>query len=279
MKTKLLATACLYSMAIMMLGCDPQTPEKSIADNNFNSTLWVQNAAEYKANSLQAYNAARNAIDQAIGDVTWTAMPEQREDYAKLPPAIIMDVDETVLDNSMYQAKMVLEGTDFDIRTWDQWVAMRGAPGVPGAIDFINTMADKGVTVIYVTNRACAPRPGNSDECPQQQDTIENLKLLGVKQVLPKHVLLKNGQPEWTSEKQSRRAAIAKEYRVVMLFGDDLGDFLPNVKKNITTPERAELVRQYQANWGTKWFVFANPTYGSWLRVLDAPQTQHLLGY
>ena len=58
--------------------------------------------------------------------------------------------------------------------------------------------------------------------------------------------------------------------------GDDFGDFLPNVKKNITPAQRAALVDQYQTHWGTKFFMLTNPTYGSWDTILSQPKQQYL---
>ncbi len=257
----------------------PQQTAKPITHNNLNSVLWLQTAAEAQANALQTYHAAMLSIDQAIKDPSWSAVPEQGASAASLPPAIILDVDETVLNNTQYQAQRVIEGNQFTLDSWDQWMAMQTAPAMPGAVMLLNSMVAKGVTVFYITNRACRPSNTSAAPCPQKQDTLENLKKVGIKQVTAENLMLKLEKPEWTSEKQSRRDVIAKHYRVIMLFGDDLGDFLPGVK-HITSQQRAALVNQYQSNWGIKWFALANPTYGSWLRVLDNPDlSQYLQGY
>jgi len=270
---------CLLSVGSLMTGCAVTSTTASSSNNNFNSTLWIQTASEYKANSMQTYNAALNNIERAISDLAWTSVPEQAPDMTALPAAVILDIDETVLDNSQYQAQLVLFGAEYDPETWDQWVAMKTATAVPGAVEFINSMEDMGVEVIYITNRECKSRPGSDEACPQEQDTIDNLKKVGIKVIKPDNLLLKGEKPEWSSEKKSRRAAVAKNYRVVMLFGDDLGDFLPDVSNNITSSERNELVKKYESNWGNKWFVLSNPSYGSWLRVLDDPKSKHLKGY
>ena len=275
-----LTLACLLAIVLMMTSCSTTSKtSSSYANINFNSTLWLQTSAEYKANALQTYNAAKHTIGRALQDSSWTAILEQAANFETLPAAIILDVDETVLDNSPFQARLVKEGVEFDPQTWDQWVAMKTAAAVPGAVDFINQVSDKGVEVIFLTNRECMPRPGSEEECPQKLDTIENLMKAGIKTVKPDNVLLKKGQPGWTSEKSSRREFVGQNYRVIMLFGDDLGDFLPNVKKNITAAERASLVNTYADNWGNKWFMLSNPTYGSWLRVLDDPKSGHLKDY
>jgi acid phosphatase len=88
-----------FSIAILAMGC--AVPQNS--NNTFNSTLWLQTASEYKANALQAYNSASHNIRQAITDRSWTSALEQGSNGSSLPPAIILDVDETVLDNSQYR--------------------------------------------------------------------------------------------------------------------------------------------------------------------------------
>jgi acid phosphatase len=133
--------------------------------------------------------------------------------------------------------------------------------------------------VIFITNRECQLREGSRASCPQESDTIDNLRSIGINNVTPDELLLKNEQPSWGSEKKSRRELIAEHYRVLMLFGDDLGAFLPNGKKNISAEQRNELVTKYQENWCNKWFMFSNPTYGSWQEALDGPKTHHLNGY
>lgn len=258
--------------------CGCSITVKTPANDSLNSTLWVRTAAEYRAASLQTYKTALQTIDRAVGDPGWTAALEQTGDCAALPPAVVMDIDETVLDNARYQAQTVLDGTGFDPDTWDAWVAARRAGAVPGAVDFINAMAARGVTVVYITNRACRPRADGADACPQKQDTLDNLRAVGIAQVAPENLMLKGERPEWGSEKQSRRAAVVGSYRVAMLFGDDLADFLPDVKANITPARRETLVRAYGGHWGTRWFILSNPVYGSWLQVLEAPTSQYLRG-
>ena len=124
-------------------------------NNNFNSLLWMQASAEYKANTIQAYRTALRNIDAALGDHKWTAAKEQVGDCSSLPPAIVMDIDETVLDNSRYMGKMVLEGGEWSAVTWNEWVAQQSATAVAGAVEFINAMKDKHVRVIFISNREC----------------------------------------------------------------------------------------------------------------------------
>lgn len=269
----------IKSCVIIVFACASLVILFSAENNNFNGTLWVQTASEYKANSLQAYNAAMQNIQKAIHDPSWTAAVEQTNDCSSLPLAAIFDIDETVLDTSRYQAQLVIEGNDFNTDSWDRWLAKKEAPAIPGAITFINAMHDLGVEVFYISNRECRKREGCESGCPQEQDTMDNLIKVGVIDVKPEHILLKNEQPEWTSEKKTRREVVASKYRIIMMFGDDLGDFLPDVKKNITHVQRTALVHKYEDNWGKKWYILSNPMYGSWLQILEEPKSKYLEGY
>ena len=268
-----IAIAFITSTALLS-GC------ASTSENNyFNSALWMQSAAESKASSIQTYNVARQTISMALNDSSWSAALEQSGDYSMLPPAIILDVDETVLSNSKYIAKMVLGRIDNTPENWDMWISLAQATAVPGAVDFIKAMSDKNIEIIYLTNRECRPTKTDISKCPQKQDTIDNLNNVGLKNINPDNVLLKKERPEWTSEKKSRREYLAKKYRILMLFGDNLGDFLPNVKKNITPEQRDKLVHQNTNKWGTKWYMLSNPAYGSWLYTLEDPKSKYLIDY
>ncbi len=265
----------LFSCVVLLLsaGC------ASTANNNFNSLLWMQSSAEYKANALQAYNGAMRNIDAALADRRWTAVGEQVGDCSSLPPAVVMDIDETVLDNSRYMGRVVVEKSAWSVATWDEWVALKEAAAVPGAVEFINAMNGMSVKVIFISNRECRNRDNPGSGCSQEADTIENLAKVGVHGVLPDDLLLMGEQEGWTSEKKSRREYIAGKYRIVMLFGDDLGDFLAGVKGNITPQERDRLVSEQKNNWGRKWFMLSNPTYGSWMNVLGDQKSRYIRSY
>ncbi|WP_223294284.1 5'-nucleotidase, lipoprotein e(P4) family [Chlorobium phaeobacteroides] len=264
---------CSGAFLLLLSGC------ASTANNNFNSLLWMQSSAEYKAGAIQTYSSALRQIDIALGDRKWTAAPEQVGDCSSLPPAIVMDIDETVLDNSRYMGKVVLEGGAWSSVTWAEWVALKEATAVPGAVEFINAMKDKNVRVVFISNRECSKRDNPGSGCSQEAATIENLAKVGVADVLPENMLLMGEADGWTSEKKSRREYVSKKYRIVMLFGDDLGDFLADVKSSITPQERDRLVEENKNNWGRKWFVLPNPTYGSWLNILRDPKSQYILKY
>ena len=262
-----------FVVLLLFMGCAATT------DNTFNSTLWIQTAAEYKAHALQTYHAARSHVLESINDKQWTAAMEQSGDYSDLPPAVILDVDETVLDNSDYQANLIKNNAVFTPANWDHWVGLKRASAVPGAVDFINAIQKQGVHVFFVTNRECRKRGTSEPSCPQEDDTIENLRKVGIEVANTGNVFLKYEMKNWSSEKKTRREFIAERYRIIMLFGDDLGDFLPDVKYKITPAERDELVYKHRQKWGKMWFVLSNPIYGSWERVLPEPKDQYLNTY
>lgn len=252
----------------------------SAPHNNFNATLWYQTSAEFRANSLQTYKMASLTLKEALTDKNWSALPTQTADFQQFAPAIIVDIDETILDNSPAAAQAILEKDHgFNVKLWDRWVAAAKARAVPGAVDFLNLAGQNGITVLYISNRECAPRASEKDGCPQKTDTLKNLQAVGIKQVDASQIWLKSEQKDWTSEKESRRLKAAQQYRVIMLVGDDFGDFLPQVKGQITPAKRFELVDQYHQYWGTRWFMLTNPTYGSWETILQQPKHQYLQGF
>jgi len=238
--------------------------------------LWTRTAAEYTACGYQAYNAARVNLGAALADPSWTAALEQSGGYGDLPPAVIFDIDETVLDSSEFQGRRVLLGGAFSKSEWDRWGRLNRARSIAGAVDFIHFLQEQGVAVFFITNRSCQQRSGSASACPQEAETIENLRSLGIYGVTEDHLLLKREVKEWGADKTSRRAAVARQYRVLMLFGDDLNNFIPGVRGGISPEERREKTGLYGDWWGCKWYVLPNPVYGSWRRALDKPVQQYL---
>ena len=230
------------------------------ADDNLNAVLWVQRSAEYQANTISLYRAAADHLDAALKEANWDALvPAERELTAPLKglkPAVIMDIDETVLDNSPYQARLVANGTEYDEVTWDQWVAEKKAKPLPGVLEFARAADAKGVTLLYLSNRAVHLKDATianlrAEGLPVKDDSV----FLG----LGTHV---EGCEQNGSEKLCRRRLAGREYRVLMQFGDQLGDFVEIVAN---TPEaRAALLAEYDDWFGERWWMLANPTYGSW---------------
>ncbi|HEY0593882.1 MAG TPA: HAD family acid phosphatase [Thermoanaerobaculia bacterium] len=223
------------------------------------STLWIQTAAEYHAAALQTFGAATRALDAMLADASATAAVEQTGSFGALPPAVVVDIDETMLDNSPFQARLIIDGTLYSEELWSGWVEERKAQPVPGAVAFARAAADRGVVVFYVSNRNEAGETATRD----------NLRAAGFPLDERFDTVLLRGEREFlASDKSARRSAVASTHRVLLMIGDDLGDFLPNVR---TSPaEREAMVERHAAWWGTRWFVVPNPMYGSWQLALTA---------
>lgn len=233
----------------------PAAETRAAAHKNLHSTLYVQTAAEYAALTRQVFRSARQQMQAALENESWTAFPaqEERGQYQSKPPAIVVDVDETVLDNSPYQARLIRDDESYATETWNAWVREEQADAVPGALSFAQAAEEAGVTLIYLTNRDASVEPA----------TRRNLQALGFP--FPedgRDVILTQGEEPGWEEKEPRREAVAQDFRILLFLGDNLGDFLPNVERSIEA--RAQLVERYAGYWGRRWFVLPNPQYGSW---------------
>jgi 5'-nucleotidase (lipoprotein e(P4) family) len=232
-----------------------------------NPTLWVQTSVEYRGLASQAYLQARGMLDQALADSSWTAALEQTDAYSELPVAVILDIDETVLNNSFYQARLTVEGEAYAPASWDEWVQESAAAPVPGALEFCQYAASKGVTVFYVTNR-------NSHLEDATRANLEHYELPFQEGV--DTLLLRGERPEWdTGDKGPRRTEVASGYRIVLLIGDNMGDFVS--ASSGTVAERQAFADQHPSWFGTRWITLPNPQYGSWEgAVLDFDFSQPL---
>ena len=228
--------------------------EKDIGDlkeQNIMSVLYQQTAAERLAGSLQTFRSAKQALDNALADSSWSALPGQ--DVQGKRPAIIVDVDETVLDNTAYEARMILDGTKYP-EGWVNWGKEAVATEVPGAKDFLNYADSKGVTIFYVTNRVIELK----------ESTKKNLTKLDIPLDQDIDTVLMRGENNWDSNKGPRRELIGEKYRVLLMVGDNLGDFVDAKDNNLSPKQRKEIVRAYSDYWGVKWFMIQNFAYGDW---------------
>ena len=232
-------------------------PDPIEANDNLNATLWLQSSAERRGLVLQTYASATERLDDALKDKKWVAAAEQEGvaegDLKKLKPAVIVDVDETVLDNSPYQARLVMDGQGFSPDTWGKWVSEKKAIAIPGAVEFAKKATEKGVVVFYVTNR-------NKE---QEADTRANLEQVGFPLDKEVDTVLMSGEQEgWSSAKGTRRKHVAQNFRIIMLLGDNLGDFTDEYQGGLSA--RDGEVDKRAAWWGERWFMLPNPSYGSW---------------
>ena len=207
--------------------------------------LWMRTSAEYRALAYQGYNVAMNAVKMAVTDPS----------HQRKPLAIVLDADETVVDNTKLMGESIVNGNGrFDAPWWRQAVHQGKSQAMPGAVEFLNEVHKQGVEIFYVSNRYA---PVNLDV------TIQNFKELGFPSVDKDHVLLF----EKDSDKQPRFDMIAKKYYVVVYMGDNTGDF-PIGTKGKTLAERNAIIDAHKEDFGTTFVVFPNPAYGSWVSAL-----------
>jgi acid phosphatase len=229
-----------------------------VANDNLNAIAWMQTSVEFRLISGETFRGALVQLDKAIKTPGWDALvPDERDTpVASLPPAIIVDVDETMLDNTPYGARNVRDNAGFDDFTWNEWVQSKAARPLPGALEFARAANARGVAIYYISNRT-------SDQAPA---TVENLRKVGFPIASDAQFLglgtIVDGCEDQGSEKGCRRKLVGRTHRVLMQFGDQLGDFV-SVLAN--TPQgREQAVRPYLGWVGERWFVLPNPSYGSW---------------
>ena len=264
------APICAAVLALALAACQPVRPDvppapvpaaaqaSTPADDNLNAVLWVQRSAEYRAAAMQTYRAATAQLDAALAQPGWDALlPAEREGSGPaLKPAVVLDIDETVLDNSPYQARLVRDGGEYSDRSWDAWVQERKARAVPGVVEFARAANARGITLIYISNRAVHLADATVDNLRAEGLPVDGDDVfLGLGTVVP-------GCAQHGSEKDCRRRLASRRYRVLMQFGDQLGDFI-RIEDNSPAARQALLERH--GDWfGSRWWMLPNPTYGGW---------------
>lgn len=229
-----------------------------VPNDNLNAVAWMQTSVEFRLIAGQTWRGALVQLDRAIKTPGWDALTkEDRANPAKgLSPAIIVDVDETMLDNSPYQARLIRDGLSYNEATWAEWVKEEAAKPVPGALEFARAASARGVKIFYLSNRA--------EDLGEA--TLSNLRKAGfpvkdASQFLGLGMVVDGCESEG-SEKGCRRQLVGRKHRVLMQFGDQIGDMVTVVAN--TPAGREQAVRPYLGWVGERWFVLPNPSYGSW---------------
>ncbi len=258
-------SACL--VALLMAGCAATTvraPQTATPrpDDNLNAVAWTQASIEHDLIYREVYRQATQVLRQAKADPDWDALTTQdrHDDPRGLQPAVVLDIDETVLDNSPYEARLVRDHGQYSNATWADWVREEAARALPGALAFTRYAAAHGIAVIYISNRAQS----------LDQPTLANLKALGFPVSGPEAFLGLGtkvpGCVQHGTSKHCRRQLIARHYRVLVQVGDQMGDFLQ--LDGATPAARRAEVKPYLDWVGQRWFVLPNPTYGDWESAL-----------
>lgn len=216
-----------------------ETPGHSDSEYQTGATLWQQSSGEARALQYQAFALARLMLDRDL----------RVRSRSRLRRAVVVDVDETVLDNSRFQAGLIVNRAAFSSAAWIDWCSRAAASAIPGAVDFLKHAASRGVRVFYVTNRGIAEKAG----------TMTNLKRLGFPGVSDETLVVRTD----VSSKEPRRQRISERYRIVLLCGDNLSDF-SSIFEGKTTEERNAAVDGASRRFGTEFIVLPNPMYGDW---------------
>ncbi len=201
------------------------------------AVLYQQTAAEYRALCYQAFNIARIRVDESskmLGGM-------KRK-------AIVVDIDETMLDNSPYEAKCILENIGYP-EGWDEWMNSSSAESIPGALEFLRYAESRKVDIFYITNRKEKYRA----------QTLKNLQLLNFPNATDDHLMLKTE----SSSKKTRREKVTASHLIIMLIGDNLNDFSEVFEKK-KMEERFDLTDKFQKEFGQKFIVLPNAMYGEW---------------
>lgn len=237
-KRSLLILALFIGLGFSQMGAKAQqvgTPSITNGGKAW-ALLYQQRAAEYKALCFQAYNLAKMRLDAAL------------KVRGKKPLAVVTDIDETVLDNSPYDAARAINNLDFDLPGWKAWTAKGIADTVPGAPTFFKYAASKGVTVFYITNR-------DEDE---REGTLKNLRLYNLPNANNAHLLLR----QQTSSKEARRQQVLKTHKIVLLCGDNLPDFDLLYDNKPAEESRMATTERLKKQFGNKYIVIPNSAYG-----------------
>ena len=200
------------------------------------SLYWQKNSAEYVALSYQAYNLARFRLDEKLNS------------ELNKRPAIVIDLDETVLNNLPYNEKLIDSSEVFTQESWSRWVNKKIATKVPGSLEFINYAKSKNVKIVYLSNR----------RVENYNPTKENLINLGYPFDEDTLMLLRDE----TGDKTGRRNTL-NDYEIIMLLGDNLADF-DSVFYKKSNKERIQSVDSLSKMFGDKFIVFPNLIYGDW---------------
>jgi 5'-nucleotidase (lipoprotein e(P4) family) len=240
----ILLTACAPATTPVAAPSPEPTPAATEAPSAANAALrhrevhWVRTAAEYRALTLQTYRAA------------WAAVRDRAADRDPGSWAVIMDADETVLDNSEFERRIAESGQEFEEWMWSEWVREEDAGVVPGADAFIDRVQELGGRVAIVTNR-------DEELCPA---TRRNLEALGIR---PAVVLCEKETGEKEGRFRQVQEGTAAEglppLEVLLWVGDNIGDF-PDLDQALRDEPEAAF-----RGFGERYFVLPNPMYGSWM--------------
>ena len=221
------AGVCLLSSVLM--GCQQRPP----ANDQLDAVLWTQTSIEHELIYRQVFADATRQLDVALATKDWDALPFAPRNLNGLPPAVIVDIDETLLDNVPLNARDIVNNQVYSYDRWNTWVDQAKAQALPGAVAFLQAAKQRGIKVYYLTNR----------EHSQVQATVDNLRLRGFP-VESNEQVLAAATPTGHCEqagygKNCRRQWVASQARVLLMAGDSLGDFVQAEHNTLAAQRRA----------------------------------------
>lgn len=232
-------------------------PALRLSQQNVNAALYQNASAEVAWMQEQAFAHARLKLDINLLD------------SLNMPPAVIVDVDETMLDNSPYELENLAAGRSYTPETWKSWTSRASAKPIPGALDFVHYAVSRGCAIYYVTNR-------DHDE---KGATIINLAALGFPMADSLHVMTMQG----TSDKTPRQKMVERQHSVVLLIGDQLTDYR-QVLKDRSTEHGLPAMYAMEKELERYFILLPNSTYGYWRdgitgRGTEAEKLQRVKGF
>jgi 5'-nucleotidase (lipoprotein e(P4) family) len=239
---KLIIVACSIILASCGTVKQKSLLQEESQDQLILATLWYQRSAEMKALYLQCFRNAEIALSE---NLAWSD--------GNLQAAVVLDIDETVLDNSPFEGWQVIEGKPFNSSDWKRWIDHASAAPLPGAVEFTRYADSLGVEVFYVSNRTVA----------EMGPTIKNMAALGFAGADSTHMLLK----ETSSSKVARRAQLENDYEIILQVGDNLADF-SGIYEDRGDDLGFAAVEADRELFGTQYIILPNPMYGNWLNEL-----------
>jgi 5'-nucleotidase (lipoprotein e(P4) family) len=224
---------------------------QATANNEYQvaAILWTQSSAEYRAIAYQTFSLAKLRLDVELS---------KRSGRQAKSAAVIVDADETVLDNSRFQAELVLRSIPYTSANWQSWCDRAEAGAVPGAVGFLKYAARRGVRVFYITNRREGEKAG----------TMQNLMKLGFPNVTQESVMIR----DQGSSKEARREKVRAKHSILLLVGDNLNDFTDDFSNKSIADRSAEVDRQ-RAEFGSRFIILPNPMYGDWESSINHNQS------
>ena len=238
----------------------PRPPEPTKAPSGMQ---WMYGSGEGAATSIQTYRAftdhvlaakrkrPTDSVVVANGDLTMG----RYEPCGKKPLAVILDVDETALQNLGYEYALAVRGKSSDRELINRWQhnPQTAAAAMPGAVQALNRLRAAGITIVFNSNR------DNTDAA----GTAATLATAGLGSAVPGQTLFLRGDVDGKSGKDGRRSFVASRYCVVAMAGDQLADFADGFNDKALKPlVRRALAERYAAKWGNGWFLLSNPVYG-----------------